>query len=152
MEHRIKEAFEQGRSLGYKLVANVIVSYKNENETFILLLTRANTESNPGKEEPPGGKIDAHETALEGAKREVFEETGIVITDNIEFIACGDLTVDQKIVSRHFVFHARIVAQQEIVIDPQEHSVYRWAHIDKLEESKVHPKLMHIIKEFRHKF
>ena len=118
-----------------------------------MLLTRAPTESNAGKEEPPGGKIDPSETALEGAKREVFEETGIVLAHDPEFIMWGDLlTSDNKIMSRHFVFHARLTHKLSITINPEEHSYYKWIHISEVHDTLVHPRLIDVIKEYHAKF
>lgn len=48
----------------------------------ILLLRRSEDDAhNPGLWEFPGGKVDAGETIGEGLRREVLEETGLVIGD-----------------------------------------------------------------------
>ena len=56
-----------------------VVLFNEESE--VLLLRRTNTTFGEGLYSLPGGKIEAGETALEGARREVLEEVGVVLYD-----------------------------------------------------------------------
>jgi 8-oxo-dGTP diphosphatase len=71
-------------SSGLKRAATFVLL---KNEKSWLLLKRKN-EPHVGKFVPVGGKIDPHETPINAAKREVFEEAGIVVED-LKF--CGTL-------------------------------------------------------------
>jgi 8-oxo-dGTP pyrophosphatase MutT (NUDIX family) len=148
MKNNIDDAIEQAKELEYKLVANVLISLKQDDGIYLLLLTRSTHGSYAGTEEPPGGKIDTHETILAGAKREVQEETGIVLEDSIEFLMWGDVESQTK-TSRHFVFHARIELKHTIMVDPLEHCSHRWVHIDELEASALRPTLIEVIKKYK---
>lgn len=70
---------------GIKQPATLCV-LKHENQ-FLLLLR--NKEPNRGTYTPVGGKIDPHETPLQAAIRETFEETGIEVNT---MKLCGILT------------------------------------------------------------
>mgnify|MGYP000198168964 CR=1 FL=1 len=53
----------------------------------------------------PGGKQEYHETILEGAKREVREETGLEVWDLQIFSAVDDIQPDKQDEWRWFSFH-----------------------------------------------
>ncbi|MEY9840498.1 phosphotransferase [Streptacidiphilus sp. EB103A] len=53
----------------------------------VLLLERANTGYADGQYCPPSGHMDAGEHMVEGAARELFEETGVVVApDDLDFV------------------------------------------------------------------
>ena len=56
----------------------VICVLRNENK---FLLLKRNKEPNMDKYTPVGGKIDPYENPYDAAKREIFEETGLVVED-----------------------------------------------------------------------
>lgn len=64
---------------GFKLVATAaLVLNPSSPEPRILLLQRADNDSNPGKWEPPGGAVDDDDPSiLHAAARELWEEAGL---------------------------------------------------------------------------
>lgn len=60
--------------------ADVVLFTRSENRAHVLLIERA-WPPHKGKLALPGGHVDPHETALEAARREAAEETGIDLTN-----------------------------------------------------------------------
>lgn len=69
------EIFDEAPT-GFSPHVEVAAIYVNVNGK-ILLLRLADHKNEKGKWGVPAGKLDKHETALQAAKRELFEETGI---------------------------------------------------------------------------
>ncbi|MGZ3523135.1 MAG: NUDIX domain-containing protein [Vulcanimicrobiaceae bacterium] len=90
---------------------------QNSEGKYLFLRRSPDSKTNPGRWEPPGGKLDPEERLDEALRREVFEEAGLQISVRrllgaIEFevpavkVAClimeGDLvTHDVKLSSEH---------------------------------------------------
>lgn len=77
----------------------------------------------------PGGVVDARESPLAAALRELQEETSLVLTpDEVQFAWVANRT-SQEAVSYQFVFMAKQpidTTQQTIVLDPVEVHEYAW--------------------------
>jgi len=66
---------------------NPVVTFVVESEANLLLVLRGHEEMNsPGKWAFPGGKIEAKETIIEAIRREVGEETGLILSDEGAFL------------------------------------------------------------------
>lgn len=101
----------------------------NSNGEF-LIQKRSNTMAkHPGKWECPGGAIDAGETSLDGARREVKEELGFNVSiDKIEFLLSykrehlfvdvwlvkDDININKLVLQEEEVAEAKLVSLQEI--------------------------------------
>jgi 8-oxo-dGTP diphosphatase len=59
---------------------SVKVIIHDDNGRCLLLKRSMSSKGNPGKWEPPGGKVDAGEDIEHGLLREVSEETGLTIS------------------------------------------------------------------------
>lgn len=103
--------------MGIIIVGGVI---KKDNK---YLLVQEAQEKARGKWNIPAGHLDPNETIFEGAKREVFEETGL----NVELT--GILRIENRIMNDNefmgIVFSTNIVGG-EIKIDPREILDIKW--------------------------
>ncbi|GAA1714045.1 NUDIX hydrolase [Brachybacterium phenoliresistens] len=97
-----------------------------------VLLTRrsAAKEGWPSMWELPGGSVLAGETAVQGARRELSEETGLEVgTGQLELI--GRHTEQNAHVD---LFLARVAADADVRIDPVEVAEAAWASPDRVRE------------------
>lgn len=101
-------------------VAKAVTLHREREE--MLLVQRAEDDTNPLKWEFPGGSIDEGEKAEETAIRELEEETGLS-AEKVEKASVHDLEID----GRDFRFHIFVVevTSSEIVLSP-EHESHEW--------------------------
>jgi 8-oxo-dGTP diphosphatase len=69
-----------GGSTHKPFALSVKVIIHDDDGRCLLLKRSMSSRGNPGKWEPPGGKVDAGENLEEGLLREVSEETGLTIS------------------------------------------------------------------------
>lgn len=101
----------------------------------VLLLTRADhARRGAGKRDLPGGHVDPGETVEETVRREVAEETGLVVTDLAPLPVFRLLRADDGTEIQKFRFVARTDGT-EVKTDPEEHSAYEWMTIDEALET-----------------
>lgn len=102
----------------------------------------------PGSWCLPGGKQEYDETILEGAAREVLEETGLVIHNPRIFGVGDDIQPD-----RHFVTSWVIACADEgepRVAEPDKQDEWRWFPLDALPERLYSPSVQFIDAYLRH--
>lgn len=95
----------------------------------------------------PGGKLDFHETLVEGATREVAEETGVNIPKEKLEVLCVQ---DDMVPDNHYVtvgFICRDFTDEPRVMEPDKITEWKWFEPDKLPE-KVYPPSAKMIKAF----
>jgi len=98
-------------------------------EGKVLILTRSDREkTDRGKRDLPGGSVEAGETTAAAARREIFEETGLQVSDimplpvySVRDVGSGEL---QRL---RFVAFAE---SSEVTLDPEEHSAFEWLAFD----------------------
>lgn len=91
----------------------------------------------PGSWCLPGGKQEYKESIFECAKREVKEETGLVISDMMILGAADDIQPD-----RHFVtiwVLAQKCSGQAAVMEPEKQDDWQWFSLDSLPENLYSP-------------
>lgn len=109
---------------------NIAVASILIHDDLCLFLKRNNPPLNWA---PPAGKLQENETPLEGAIREIKEETGLDATVLMCVETWVGKPVDKYIVSSTYVCQA----DSKQVFLSKEHSDYRWVRIDKLLTSDI---------------
>ena len=98
---------------------------KNERGEYLLL--ERNHEKYPEIShmwDIPGGRIEAGTSLLENLKREVLEETGLILTSMPMLIAAQDILKSQ---GRHIVRLTYVAdTTGEPILDGKEHTSYQW--------------------------
>ena len=100
-------------------VSGILIYYKEE----VLLFKRSNKVRYNGNWSVPGGHIEMNESPEEAAKREVFEETLLMISGPIEEVGIYD--------DRFMLFSKELDSKVEPVID-EEHDDWGWFEINNL--------------------
>jgi 8-oxo-dGTP diphosphatase len=99
----------------------------------VLMLKRAKSDHLSGLYELPGGGLNENEDIFSGAKRELYEETGLLIKDffskpdSFDFSAVSD---NKK--CRGYILNI-LPEKKEIVLNPHEHSEYKWVTINEID-------------------
>ncbi len=109
---------------------DIIVLYKNEDQTLILLIERKHP---PYKNcwALPGGFIEMEETLEKSAIRELQEETGILLTHLQQFSAYGNPGRDPRGRTISIVFYTTI--DKQIALTPSDDaSNAKWINIKEL--------------------
>ena len=109
-----------------------------EFEGKFLVLQRAAHERNAGKWGSPGGKLEAGETPEQGARRELFEETGIRIEPHVAIDSFGIFYVRllQKVDFTYYLFKITLKELPSITLS-DEHDRYLWVTPDQLQYMNV---------------
>jgi len=103
-----------------------------DSQNRLLIIQRASHDSMPNRWEVPGGACDlTDETILHGIAREVFEESGLRVTnlkhqleppyDHTVF-----LTSTKKLRICKYTFETEVESTEEVKLDPNEHQMYLW--------------------------
>ena len=93
----------------------------------------------------PGGKMDFHEGLIEGAKREVLEETNLKANE-LKIISVSN----DKVHDNHFItigFICQDFEGETKVMEPDEITEWKWFGFDNLPE-KIFPPTMKMIKNY----
>lgn len=102
----------------------IAATYVNSNGK-LLLLQLAQNKQEKGFWGVPAGKLEINEIPLKGAKRELFEETGID-ADMDHFLPLGELYIRKPDIG--YVYHLFTVNfdTQPFVTLSKEHVLYKW--------------------------
>jgi 8-oxo-dGTP pyrophosphatase MutT (NUDIX family) len=100
----------------------------------LLLLKRSQTSSQGGKWGVPAGKVEKGETPEEGARRELFEETGIAVPSGSKVQHVHTLYVRQPHVEFTFhVFKVDVHSTLPVCLN-DEHEGFLWATDQEINE------------------
>lgn len=113
------------------LTSDCIIFSKIEDDIKVLLIERAHY---PYKDfwAFPGGFVDPDETTLQAAKRELYEETGIIVNDLTQLQTFSDIDRDPRGRTVTVVYYAFISAKKTIINAGDDASEARWFSINKL--------------------
>jgi len=102
----------------------------------LLLLQNALEDAEPESWGVPAGKLESDEAPLEGAIRELFEETSIWI-DPSQMQSLGSLYIRKpEIDYTYHLFRVKIIAKPKVCLS-SEHQNYRWASLEEMEEMPI---------------
>jgi len=94
--------------------------------TGILLLRRSRDKSHPGKWCIPGGKVRAGESVLEAMVRELYEETGCLLSsDNLRLLRTYHV-IQRDVSYMYTVFRSDFRTEPRVRLRPLEHTVSVW--------------------------
>ncbi|MCD4794852.1 MAG: NUDIX hydrolase [Bacteroidales bacterium] len=113
------------------LTSDCIIFSKIEDDIKVLLIERA-YDPYKGFWAFPGGFIDPDETTLEAAKRELLEETGIIIDELTQLQTFSDIDRDPRGRTVTVVYYAFISAKETVINAGDDASEARWFSINKL--------------------
>ncbi len=85
----------------------------------------------------PGGKQEYNETFLDGAKREVKEETNLDIDDLELFGAADDIQPDRHYITMHVI--AKKYNGEPQVMEPTKEDEWKWFDLDDLPKNLYSP-------------
>ena len=103
-----------------------------ECEEKLLLLRNAPEDSEAGSWGVPAGKLESNETSLQGAARELFEETSISV-DLSQIQSIGSLYIRKPGVDFvYHLFHIKLATRPEVRLST-EHQSYRWVSPEEME-------------------
>ena len=110
----------------WRLSVKILIFDSDKN--FLLLKRSLNSKGNPGRWEPPGGKIDPGESFDTAILREVAEETGL--TASIQHVAGTAESELPKLKIIHLILEGKLESGQVRLSD--EHTDFVWVNIEKL--------------------
>jgi len=108
-----------------KVVVGAIIQSAVSEKTELLLLERVADDFMGGLVELPSGGVDSGEDLVVALKREVREETGLVVESIERYVGSFDYTSGSGKKARQFNFVVT-VQEEEVQLNPQEHQRYYW--------------------------
>lgn len=116
-------------------------------ESHILLLKRLQDKSYPEHWGVPTGKVNSNEDSLSAMIRELFEETGILLSSkNLNFIRDYHV-INEEMSFIYSVFHSTFNAIPQIKINSMEHSDFGWFKIDEIRKLELVPDLKECLED-----
>ncbi|GGE29542.1 NUDIX hydrolase [Streptococcus himalayensis] len=121
--------------MSVQLIAHALL--KHQGRYLVIkrsMIKRGEVNTYPGYYDIPGGRVEYLELPRKAARRESMEEVNQDV--QLGAIVHEDSNVDEekKLVFTRLVYEATLVSERPIILDPEEHSDYRW--IESLKELK----------------
>ena len=111
-----------------KFFQKAIISHPTNPSLFLTMRRALDDESRPGSWDFPGGNVEFGEQNTQALKREVIEETGLVLKDcEIKFLD-GFLDTQAQVYRLFAGFIA--TSTTDMITLSHEHSEYRWVTKD----------------------
>lgn len=113
----------------------------------VLLLKRVKGKSYPEHWGIPSGKLKNNETRIRAIVRELFEETGILLSSsNLELVNSYHI-VYKEMSFLYTVYKTQLESIPNVNLVPEEHTRYAWFNIDEALQLKLMPDLDNCLKE-----
>lgn len=128
-----------------RYVVGAIIPFENT----VLLLHRKQDDFMGGIDEIPSGGVEKNETLENALKREIKEETGLLVRSVTDYLGFFDYYSKKGIRTRQFNFVA-ITNRAEVILS--EHDTYKWVTKEEIDHSKTTPEVKKIIENFFKKY
>lgn len=112
-----------------------VVIQNKEGKYLVLLRSKPFYGESFTRWDIPGGRIDIGEELEKALKREVFEETGLKLKRVDSILLAQDLLRNPKKHTVRITYKALCNAR-EVVLNPLEHSQYKWVTLSELKKLK----------------
>ena len=121
----------------YDAVATGALVFNGENK--LLLIQRAGHDSMPNRWEIPGGGCDLDDdSVLHGLAREVWEESGLVVSAVNRIVDGGQVFFSRRgLRICKFTFEADVESTEQVKLDPNEHQNHLWVTEEDCRNHKV---------------
>ncbi|MBF0776005.1 MULTISPECIES: NUDIX hydrolase [unclassified Streptococcus] len=135
--------------MSVRLIAHALIQH---NQAYLVLKRstikrgQANVYPPPAFWDIPGGGVELGELPQVAALRETLEECHQhIVLSNILY-EDSQLDNEQQIVFTRLIYAAHLIDQAPILLDPEEHTDYRWIQsLEELEGELIVPYLYHLI-------
>jgi len=107
------------------------------NKGSILFVRRAKDDFMGGIYELPSGKVDSGESLTEALKREVLEETNLVIKEIVGLSDTFDYKSKSGVKTRQFNFVVLVEDVNKLRLNPEEHDLFEWIQFKDIETSEI---------------
>ncbi len=127
------------------IVHTLILNDKKE----ALVLKRSVEESMyPSMWDTPGGTLEDGEDPMVGARREVQEETGLIVDDLdlLSYTSNVDVSKDTQFI--RLIFMASY-GEGTVILDPNEHQDYQWIGLERIHTIETVDYLPKVIEQIR---
>jgi 8-oxo-dGTP diphosphatase len=117
-----------------------------------LLLKRSEAKAHPGTWGLPSGKVEADETNLRAAIRELFEETKILLSaEQLDLFRTYMVETDEMLFEYSLFLHAA-TSIPAVVINQKEHTSFGWFTVTQAGSLKLVPALREMLEEVENAF
>ena len=110
-----------------EIVVTAIIKYKEE---YLIVKRNEDDSKFPGAWEFPGGHIENNELLLDGLKRELYEEIGIIIDMDPKIVNYSDEFDSNDIYNLEIDFLIEVDKKDLNIHLGEEHSDYKWVSKD----------------------
>ncbi len=109
----------------FKSEMDVVGCFMQHDGKFVLLL-RQDHKVSGNTWGVPAGKVDASETPRQAMAREIFEETGLAISES-SLVPFGSMF--EREIGHDFVYHqfsTQLIEKPEVKVRTEEHKDFKW--------------------------
>ncbi|KAH6673379.1 NUDIX hydrolase domain-like protein [Halenospora varia] len=108
-----------------------------DSQDRLLIVQRAASDFMPNLWEVPGGACDDDETILNGAARELWEESGLIANTVLHPVGGVYSFASPGKVWCKYTFEVRVESTESVKLDPEEHQRYLWVTEEECRSRKV---------------
>lgn len=112
-----------------------------------LILHRQADDFMGGIDELPSGKVESGESLPVALARETKEETGLDVSEILEYIGHFDYTSGSGKKTRQFNFVVE-VSPGDVIISPDEHSDYKWVDESNISATRLTKNVISLILDY----